>query len=221
MTEQPALTPPTGSPPLEKSLVARLQEQPRVVAARTWLMGQYTRLSARERIILAALGLFVGGMIAWSGYEQASDIVADQSTRLEKAHETLDSTAGSLERYVKLKARRDMIEREYRGVEIKEGVYAHLENLIRTKLGLSSGFTIKDSPPKNMGGNFDQTTFTVKFTTPTLQPLVDFLKEVTHGQRPLLLSSLDAVKSRRGDVLEVTIEVVSIRESTTPREKKD
>lgn len=201
-------------------LVTRILEHPKVVAARTWIATEYGKLSPRERGVLAGLGVVIVCIVGWSIYEPTRDLFADQRTRLERTTEAVRTSSTSLERYVKLKARRDMIEREYRGVEIKEGVYAHLENLIRTKLGLSSGFTIKDSSPKSMGGNFEQITYSMKFSTPTLQPLVDLLKEVVHGERPLLLSSLDVVKRPRGDTLDVTIEVVSIREASGASGKK-
>lgn len=216
----PTPTPAPTAPPT-KSLLARILEHPKVAAGRTWATGEYAKLSRRERLILAGLGGVVVFMASWGIYEPTRDLFADQRLRLEKTVEAVQTSSSSLERYVKLKARRDLIEREYRGVEIKEGVYAHLENLIRTKLGLSSGFTIKDSPPKGMGGNFEQITYSMKFTTPTLQPIVDLLKEVVHGQRPLLLSSLDIVKRPRGDTLDVSIDVVSIREASGSQVKKE
>jgi len=211
-------TPPPAPP--KRALTTRILEHPKVAAGRAWIMGEYAKLSRRERFILAGLGGVVVFIAAWGVYEPTRDLFADQRLRLEKTLEAVQTSSSSLERYVKLKARRDLIEREYRGVEIKEGVYAHLENLIRTKLGLSSGFTIKDTPPKSMGGNFEQITYSMKFTTPTLQPIVDLLKEVVHGQRPLLLSSLDIVKRPRGDTLDVSIDVVSIREATGTQVKK-
>lgn len=219
------MTNPQHTPPLAienppPGLVARTLEHPKVVAARTWVSTEYGKLSSRERGVLAGLGVVIVFMAGWGIYEPTRDLFADQRARLERTTEAVRTSSTSLERYVKLKARRDMIEREYRGVEIKEGVYAHLENLIRTKLGLSSGFTIKDSSPKSMGDNFEQITYSMRFSTPTLQPLVDLLKEVVHGERPLLLSSLDVVKRPRGDTLDVTVEVVSIREASGAPGKK-
>jgi hypothetical protein len=195
-------------------MIERLLAHPRVASTIAALSTQYKNLSSRERSIIGVLVVIAGLMGAWGIYEPVAERFREQWGRLEKTLETVKTSSASLERYTKLKARRDMIEREYRGVEIKEGAYAHLENLIRTKLGLSGGFTIKDSSPKSMGGNFEQITYTVKFSTPTLQPMVDLLKEVVNGQRPLLLSSLEVVKTRRGDSLDATFEVVSIRESS-------
>ena len=210
MTNQTAIVQPGGERP---SIIGRLLAQPRVAAARAAVVAEYQKLSRRERTIITLLGVVAGCMGLWMAYEPIGQRFDEQWIRLEKATETVRTSSASLERYVKLKSRRDMIEREYRGVEIKEGAYAHIENLIRTKLGLSSGFTIKDSSPKSMGGNFEQITYTVKFPVPTLQPLVDLLKEIVNGQRPLLLSSLEITKTRRGDLLDVSFEVVSIRES--------
>ncbi len=212
-----------GSTAGQPTFTDRLLNHPRVVAVRSLVVTEYRKLSGRERGIIGLLVVVAAGMGLWGIYEPIARRFDDQWTRLEKTLETVQTSSASLERYLKLKSRRDMIEREYRGVEIKEGAYAHIENLIRTKLGLSTGFTIKDSSPKSMGGNFEQITYTVKFPIPALQPLVDLLKEITTGERPLLLSSLEVVKNRRGDSLDVTFEVVSIRESVAaqPLERKE
>ena len=194
-------------------MIRKLLTHPSIAPLIARTEGEFKKLSGRERgIIWMAVALGVMFVVYGFG-ERVNGVFAAQSTRLEDAVKGVNSTSALLERYLKLKSRRDTIEREYRGVEIKEGVYAHIENLIRSKLGISSGFTIKDNPPKEMGGDFEQVTYSIKFQLPTLQPLVDFLREIVHGQRPLLLSRLDVLKSRRGDRLEVDLDVVSIRET--------
>lgn len=194
-------------------MIKRILAHESIAAAVSRGRSEYKKLSLRERGIIwsaAAIGALIG---LYSFGEHINGIFAEQHTRLEDGEKAVRATGPLLERYVKLKTRRDAIEREYRGVEIKEGAYAHIENLIRSKLGISSGFTIKDNPPKEMGGDFEQITYSIKFPVPTLQPLIDFLKEIVHGQRPLLLSRLDIAKRGRGDKLEIELDVVSIREA--------
>jgi len=171
-----------------------------------------SNLTIRERAIMA---LLVAGLVLFGLYEfvaRIQAVFAEQTVRLAEAETATKKVSENLGRYVKLKAHRDAIEREYRGVEIKEGVYAHIETLVRTKLGVSSGFTIKDNPAKDIGRNFEQTTYVLTFEVVALQPLVDLLRELVDGPRPLLLSRLEVSKTTRGDKLKVELDVVSIKE---------
>jgi hypothetical protein len=169
-------------------------------------------LTLRERAIIAIL---FGGLAVFGLYDLVTRVQAvfeEQQGRLAEAENATTKVSELLGRYVKLKAHRDAIEREYRGVEIKEGVYAHLENLVRTKLGITAGFTIKDNPAKDIGRNFEQTTYLITFEVPALEPLVELLRELVNGTRPLLLSRLEVSKTSRGDKLKVELDVVSIKE---------
>lgn len=181
---------------------------------RTTIVRQLKGLTTRERSIIGVLlvGLAVAALYWFA--TQVQTLFAAQAERLTAAESAVEKLDDNLGRYVKLKAHRDEIERTYRGVEIKEGVYAHIEGLLRTKLGLSSGFTIKDSPAKDIGRNFEQTTYTVDLEVGGIQAIVEFLSEVVHGPRPLLLSRLEIRKTPRGDKLIVGFDVINIREKS-------
>ena len=153
----------------------------------------------------------VAAMAIYQIYEPIRAAFQAQSEQLASIEESMKSVGPNVERYLKLKQRRDAIEEEYKEVEFKEGALSHLENLVRTKAGITSGFTIKDNPPREFGGNYEQTLFSIKLTTTNLQTLIDFLNETINGQRPLIVSKVDIQKSKFADRLEVDVDASSIR----------
>lgn len=175
------------------------------------LVNIFHALSAREKglIVAGTFVLFLVGL--YKVYEPVRDVFSQQIQDLQKVEGDARSASALLERYSKLKAKRDSIEREYKEVEFKEGALSHLENLVKNKAGVSAGFTIKDSPPVEFGGEYEQTLFSVKFTTTSLPGLVDFLKELSQGPKPMILGKVDIQRSRFADRLETDIDVSSIR----------
>lgn len=175
------------------------------------LKAKFSALTQREKVIIVAAGLVAVCMLSYQIYEPIRRTFHEQAEQITTLEGTMKGVGTTLERYVKLKARRDAIEDEYKEVDFKEGALSHIENLVRSKAGISAGFTIKPNPPKEFGGNYEQTLFSIKFSTTNLEALVDFLKELSHGPRPLVISKIDIQKSKFADRLEVDIDASSIR----------
>lgn len=172
---------------------------------------KYKKLTSREHLIISCAIVTLILMATYKIYEPIQAAFTNQNTQLAQVESQAKTVGPMLERYAKLKSRRDAIEREYKEVEFKEGELAHLEILVKNKAGVSSGFTIKDNPAKEFGGNYEQTPFSVKFNTSDLPSLIDFLKEVTQGARPMILSKLDIQRSRFADRLEIEADISSIK----------
>lgn len=168
-------------------------------------------LSGREKAILAVAAVMIAIVSVSKSYDWVSSVFAEQTARLEKTQQDLQAAAAMLQRHAKLRTRRDEIETMYKEIEIKEGGLSLLEKLLRTKANVTSGFTIKDGPVRQFGGNYEQAPFSVKFPTNNLQTLVAFLTEVVHGPQRMVLTRLDLRKSRAGDRLEVDMDVSSFR----------
>jgi hypothetical protein len=175
------------------------------------LKAKFVGLSSRERGLILVASIAVGCMGLYQIYEPVNALFLSQNQRISSLEENVKALGPSLERYAKLRARKDIIEQEYREVEFKEGALSHLENLVKSKAGISTGFTIKDSPPKEFGGDYEQTSFSIKFTTSNLPSLIEFLRELAYGTRPMILGRLDIQRSRFAERLEVDLEVSSIR----------
>ncbi|MBN8550584.1 MAG: type II secretion system protein M [Deltaproteobacteria bacterium] len=175
------------------------------------LFAKYQALTAREKVIIIVAAIVAVFILLYQVYEPIRRIFTQQKEQLSTLDASMKTVAPGIERYVKLRARRDAIEEEYKEVEFKEGALSHLENLVRNKAGISSGFTIKDNPPKEFGGNYEQTLFNIKFTTTNLETLVAFLSELTNGAKPLVVSKIDIQRSKFADRLEVDVDASSIR----------
>lgn len=183
-------------------------------AFRAW----YGKLSKRERHLLSAPLIVVALLLVYVIlYRPVASAFAAQRSELAEADLEIKRISALLDKYTRLRAKRQEIENQYREIEIKEGGLTLLENLIRTKLDAAPGsFTIKerDNPSREFGGNYEQQPFNVRFNTTDLGKLVYFLQEMVHGPKPLILRKIDI--RRRGERLEVDLDVSSIRRIRTP-----
>ena len=172
------------------------------------------KLSPREKGLLA-VAVFVGFIML--SYKVVTDIktaFAEQTAAIEALNQSQAEVIQNLGRFTVLNARKTQIETDYAKVEIQEGARSYLENLVRTKALVSTGYTIKDMPVSEFGGDFELAPFSIKFTANTLQALTDFLTEIVHGQHPVVLTELDFRKARGGERMEVSLDISSIKRST-------
>ena len=174
----------------------------------------YRKMSQREKVIIAAALCVAAFMGIYEASVPIIDAFESQQTELLKAEENLSTAARELARYTNLKSRRDEIENVYKAVEIKEGIKTHLENLIKTKAGVTDQFRIREGLVRDFGEKYQRASFTVDFTISDLPHLVEYLRELVQGTKPLALTSLKLSKRPAGDMLEVTLEVSSIREKS-------
>ena len=171
----------------------------------------YRGLSPREqKLLLGAVAVVVIFMV-FSFIQPIQNMFLDQSLELSKAEQEVHNIAVEINRYQRLKLRRSQVEQEFKSVEIKEGALSHLESLVKDKAGIAQGaFTIKDQPPKPFGAGYQQTFFSVNFSTTDYPRLIDFLKELVDGPKPLVVKRLDLKRTRGGDKLEIDLEISSI-----------
>ncbi|HMO02763.1 MAG TPA: hypothetical protein PKD37_06860 [Oligoflexia bacterium] len=177
---------------------------------------QLAKLSMRERLltILAAIVLtliVIYGLI----YQPLKNRLLSNATLFEQRKAEMATLAMMIAENNALKKRKKAIEQAYQEVEIAEGALTLLESMIRLKLGLAPGaFLIKDRDPTPFGGGYEQTSFSIKFTTVELDKLVEFLKELTTGSKPMILKSLSLKRRNIDNKLDVDMEVTSIRKIT-------
>ncbi|MBX7137274.1 MAG: hypothetical protein K1X83_04750 [Oligoflexia bacterium] len=171
-------------------------------------------MSGREKLLIGVGLIVLLGLALVQIYGSISAGFSSQSVEITRLERDLNDLSTLLDRYTKVKSRRDAIENQYKSVEINEGVYSHLENLIKKFALVDSGFTISENPQLKFGGNYLQLPFVVKFTTTNLKALVDFLKQIVEGPKPLVISRLNLTRSRGRDSLDVELEVSSIKRAS-------
>ena len=178
------------------------------------------KLSLRERMLIAAAAVSVAVLGVYQLASAVREKFRAQSDEIEQVKalrtEVLGNSenprdSGMLARYLALRARKLAFEAQFKDTEFKEGVRPYLENLLRTKAGVSSRYEIKDAPIKKFGDEYELAPFTVKFFAVSMQGAVEFLRELVGGPHPLILTELSLRKGHVGDKLEVTAGVLSIR----------
>jgi len=170
---------------------------------------QFLRLSMRERllaagavcviIVMASVSLIISPSIA---------AFKDQHAKLKELDQIYDVAPSILGRYAKLIARRKEIEGFYDKVDIKTDPLTYLERLLKESAQVPAGgysVTPRDGAP--LGERYAHKIYAVKFDIANLDNLAKFLRELTTGKQPMLLSQINLDKRPTADVLNVTLEV--------------
>ncbi len=172
----------------------------------------FNGLTTREKVLVGLpIPVILIVIFHSSIYSPTVELFNAQSAKLEESSQNIKIIATMLEKYHRLKARRAAIEEEYKEIEIKESGITILENMISKHLALPTrSFDIRPSDPQEFGGNFEKTSYVIKFSTPELGKLVAFLDELVHGKAPMILRRLD-LKVTGINSLDVEIDASSIR----------
>lgn len=179
----------------------------------TLVQDQVARLSRRERLFLLGAGLLVAFLLLLYISGPLTTAFRRQSAELAKARMDAATLPGVARRYLEIRARRAGIENRYKQVEFRDGtVLSHLEKLIREKAEIpSKEFNIRQGEARDFGRDYQQTPFTVKFSTAKVPSLVEFLKELVEGPKPMVLSRLDITRRRGSNRLDVEIDASAIK----------
>jgi len=169
--------------------------------------------SGREQALVLATIVFVLVTLANQAYTPLSTAFSDQAQELAALERNATATPAVIERYGRLHARREQLEKRFKEIEFKDGALSYIENLVRQQPGVAPGFDIRESSPRSFGKAYQQQPFLVRFQTTNAQGLVEFLKSVVRGERSLLITKLEIQKPRRGDRLEVDLELNTIKKS--------
>jgi hypothetical protein len=167
------------------------------------------RLTARERVLAAGAVAVVLSLSSYSFiFSPAQRAFARQQDEERVLTQAFDTAPYILARYAKLVSRRKEIEGFYDKVDLKADPLSYLERLLKESAQVPAGtysVTPKDGVP--LGEKYAHKIYTVKFETASLDNLARFLKELTAGSQPMLLSQIFLDKRTTADVLQVQLEV--------------
>jgi type II secretory pathway component PulM len=155
----------------------------------------WAKRTPREKVIFVVAGIFLSVFVGYPAI--VSPVVgafSAQSARLERIHKAFEQTPKSLERYKTLLGRRQEIDAFYAKADISAEPLSHLEGLLRT---------VAQAAP----GSYTHRLIDVSFQTSSYENLVAFLKELTGGKQPMLISRIDLTKAANGSVLSVKLDV--------------
>ena len=180
----------------------------------TQLKEHVRKLSTRERTIISVAAAMIAFTILYQAFLPVRDAFRRQAKEITNLEEQMSLVSATLAKYSRLKSRQAAIETAYKEVEFKEGELSYLDNLIKSKAGIPSGGQINIKPTREFGGSYQQSPFNIKFVITDYPRLIEFLKEVAQGSRPMILSGLDIKKRPAGDALEVELDVSSVKKIT-------
>ena len=167
------------------------------------------KLSPRERWLGLAALVVVFLMAFTSLIVKPFKIAfAEQSSEFTELTTTYDVVPEILSQYGKLVARRKEIEGFYEKIDLKSDPLTYIERLLKDVAQVPAGaysVTPRDGVP--LGERYAHKMYSVQFETTNQQSLAKFLKELTTGSQPMLLSQINVDKRLSSESLRVQLEV--------------
>ncbi len=163
----------------------------------------------REKVMLLAAAAILAVMIAYPyAIEPAQLAFARQSEQLRALEISYAKAPGILERYETLQARRTELEKFYTQVNVSEDPLAYLEKLIRDVAKARPGeYGANPRQGSSRGEKYIMKSFNAFFQSTSMDNVAAFLKALTTGSQPMLLSSISLERRGSGESLYVQFEV--------------
>ncbi len=162
----------------------------------------------RERVLLSGLGVVAAVMILWPAVIQPVISAFDrQSKELEDVTLTYTAAPDILARYSKLMNRRKELEKFYSGVDVAADPLSYLERLLRDTAKASGTYNVTPREGTQLGGKYAHKLFMVNFQSGSLENVAAFLKELTDGTQPMLISQINLDRRPTTSTLNVQLEV--------------
>jgi hypothetical protein len=177
--------------------------------AKTAAVKAVMQLSMRERILAVVAVLVVITMVTYSMVIAPSiQAFATQRVNLKDLETIYDVAPDILGRYAKLVSRRREIEGFYEKVDLKSDPLSYLERLLKESAQIpAGGYSVTPRDGVQLGERYLHKIYTVKFEIADWKNLLRFLKDLTSGSQPMLLSQINLDKRQTSDSLNVQLEV--------------
>jgi len=165
--------------------------------------------SSRERAILVVACSFLLFMVLYPALiAPIQEAFSEQSRRLADIRTTFNVTPDILNRYATLSARKKDVEAFYTQTDLSSNPLTYLESLLKERAKADGTYNV--STPKEavpLGSKYLHRFFAVNFQTSSYENLTDFLKALTTGKQPMLVSQINFDKRTGSEVLNVQLEV--------------
>lgn len=162
----------------------------------------------RERVLLSVLSIGLGLMILWPALiTPVQGAFRKQSSELEDITLTYTAAPDILARYSKLVNRKKELEKFYSGVDVSSDPLSYLERLLRDTAKASGTYNVTPREGTQLGGKYAHKLFMVNFQSSSLDNVAAFLKELTSGPQPMLISQINLDRRPTTSTLNVQLEV--------------
>lgn len=168
----------------------------------------WNQRTPREKVVAAVAGIFMFFTVVYpTCIEPIVSAFADQSKRIESLQNTYSVTPDILERYSQLVARRKEIDSFYSQADLSADPLSYLEGLLKDTAQAAGSYEVTPRQGIQLGGKYTHKFFLVKFKTASYENLAAFLKAITTGKQPMLISQINLDKQGAADSLGVQLEV--------------
>ena len=174
----------------------------------------YAKFSPREKGLVLLGFVVVCSILAMFSYDTISGAFANQLQEIAKAEHDMAEASKLLEDFVRLQGKKASLESKFEAfenAEAKQGTASYLEAIAESKAKVAkSAFSVSPQAPRPFGNGFEIVAYPSRFATSSLPDLLEFLREIAHGPRPLIFSSLK-IQKNRNNTLTVDLGISSIR----------
>jgi hypothetical protein len=172
------------------------------------LRSLWQQRTPREKVVAGIAGVFLGITVVYpTCIEPIVAAFAEQSSRIESLQNTYSVTPDILDRYSKLVVRRKEIDSFYSQADLSADPLSYLEGLLKETAQAAGSYEVTPRQGMQLGGKYSHKFFLVKFKTASYENLVSFLRALTSGKQPMLISQINLDKQGAGDSLSVQLEV--------------
>ncbi|MFO0417175.1 MAG: hypothetical protein ACK5Y6_07800 [Pseudomonadota bacterium] len=162
----------------------------------------------REKVVAGlALILFFFTVVYPTFISPVVSAFASQSERLSDLKRIYGTTPEVLEKYASMVARRKDIDSFYSQADLSADPLSYLEGLLRDTAQAAGTYNVTPREGVQLGGKYAHKFFAVNFQTASYENLAAFLKALTTGKQPMLVSQINLEKRSGADALTVQLEV--------------
>jgi type II secretory pathway component PulM len=163
----------------------------------------------REKVVASlALLLFFITVVYPTFVSPVVSAFASQSERLGDLKRIYATTPEVLEKYAGMVARRKDIDSFYGQADLSADPLSYLEGLLRDTAQAAGTYNVTPREGVQLGGGkYVHKFFAVNFQTASYENLAAFLKALTTGKQPMLVSQINLEKRSGADALTVQLEV--------------
>lgn len=178
------------------------------MSIRSKLVDFWQKRTPREKVVASVALIFLFFTVVYPTFiEPVFLAFAEQSKRIESLQNTYSVTPDILDRYSKLVTRRKEIDSFYTQADLSADPLSYLEGLLKETAQAAGSYEVTPRQGIQLGDKYTHKFFMVKFKTASYENLVAFLKAITAGKQPMLISQINIDKQGAGDSLSVQLEV--------------
>jgi type II secretory pathway component PulM len=168
----------------------------------------WSQRTPREKVFASIAIVFLMVTVVYPTFiAPIGEAFSEQSQKLRELKNTYTVTPDILERYSKLVSRRKDIDAFYSKVDLSSEPLSYLESLLKDTAQASGTYNVTPRDGVQLGGKYAHKFFMVNFQTASYDNLVAFLKALTSGKQPMLISQVNLDKRAGGENLSVQLEV--------------